>query len=123
MPLNIFRKHRALRSGQNLDILKAAKDESFFSELANRLCINCNLPSVGTHCRNCGSLTPLRNLCIICRDEIGEYLNNKQCHRCGREGKTYSPISYPLQAILEKAHQKLDIKATEPLKGVKTLMS
>jgi len=111
------------RGGVTRDILKAARDESFFTELANRLCTNCNLPSVGTHCRICGGLTPLRNLCIICRDEIEDYLNNKQCHRCGREGKTYSPISYPLQAILEKAHQKLDIKATEPLKGVKILMS
>jgi DNA polymerase II large subunit len=55
------------RGGMTRDILKAAKDESFFTELANRLCTNCNLPSVGTHCRICGSLTPLRNLCIICR--------------------------------------------------------
>ena len=111
------------RGGVTRDILKAAKDESFFTELANRFCTNCNLPSVGTHCRNCGDLTPLRNLCIICKDEIGDDVNNKQCRRCGKEGKTYSPISYPLQAVLEKAHQKLDIKATEPFKGVKTLMS
>ncbi|MFL6323184.1 MAG: DNA polymerase II large subunit [Nitrososphaeraceae archaeon] len=111
------------RGGVTRDILKAAKDESFFTELANRFCSNCSLPSVGTHCRNCGGLTPLRNLCIICRDEIGDDGNNKQCYRCGKEGKTYSPISYPLQVVLEKAHQKLDIKATEPLKGVKALMS
>src|SRR5919199_386885 len=111
------------RGGITRDILKAAKDESFFTELANRFCRNCNLPSVGTHCRNCGDLTPLRNLCIICRGEIVDDGNNKQCYRCGKEGKTYSPINYPLQVVLEKAHQKLDIKATEPLKGVKTLMS
>src|SRR5919205_1270455 len=111
------------RGGVTRDILKAAKDESFFTELANRFCTNCNLPSVGTRCRNCVDLTPLHNLCIICKDEIGDDINNKQCHRCGKEGKTYSPIGYPLQAVLEKAHQKLDIKATEPFKGVKTLMS
>jgi DNA polymerase II large subunit len=112
------------KGGVTRDILKAAKDESFYTELSNRFCHNCSVPSIGTHCRNCGGLTPLRNLCIICRDEIrDDGNNNKQCYRCGKEGKTYSPTSYPLQTVLEKAHQKLDIKSIEPFKGVKALMN
>jgi DNA polymerase II large subunit len=111
------------RGGVTRDILKAAKDESFYTELANRFCNNCKLPSIGSHCRNCGALTSLRNLCIICREEIADDAVNSQCYRCGKEGKTYSPISYPLKAVLEEAQRKLGIKATEPLKGVKALMS
>ena len=45
------------------------------------------------------------------------------CHRCGKEGKTYSPVKYPLKVTIEEAEQKLGIKATEPFKGVKALMS
>jgi len=111
------------RGGATRDILKAVKDESFYTELANRFCNNCKLPSIGIQCRHCSGLTPLRNLCIICREEIADDSGNSQCYRCGKHGKTYSPISYPLKAVLEEAQQKLDIRATEPLKGVKTLMS
>jgi DNA polymerase II large subunit len=111
------------RGGVTRDILKAVKDESFYTELANRFCNNCKLPSIGIQCRNCSGLTPLRNLCIICREDIVDDTDNSKCYRCGKQGKTYSPISYPLKAVLEEAQQKLDIRATEPLKGVKILMS
>ncbi|MBV9178488.1 MAG: DNA polymerase II large subunit [Nitrososphaeraceae archaeon] len=110
------------RGGATRDILKAAKDESFYTELANRFCNNCKLPSIGIQCHNCSCPTPLRNLCIICREEIAD-IKNSQCYRCGKQGKTYSPISYPLNTVLEEVQRKLDIKATEPLKGVQTLMS
>src|SRR6187200_2095699 len=111
------------RGGVTRDILKAAKDESFFTELANRFCSNCSLPSIGIQCHNCSYPTPLRNLCIICREEIADDIQNSQCYRCGNQGRTYSPISYPLKTVLEEVQRKLDIKATEPLKGVQTLMS
>jgi DNA polymerase II large subunit len=111
------------RGGATRDILKAAKDESFYTELANRFCNNCKLPSIGTQCHNCSYPTPLRNLCIICREEIADDIRNSQCYRCGKQGRTYSPISYPLKEVLEEVQRKLDIKATEPLKGVQTLMN
>src|SRR5918912_62410 len=111
------------KGGGNPDILKAAKDESFYTELANRFCNNCKLPSIGIQCNNCGCPTPLRNLCIVCREEIADDIKNSQCYRCGKQGKTYSPISYPLKTVLEEVQRKLNIKATEPLKGVQTLMS
>ena len=32
-------------------------------------------------------------------------------------------LAYPLKVVIEKAQQKLGIKVSEPLKGVKMLMS
>src|SRR5918998_6027171 len=111
------------KGGATRDILKAAKGESFYAEIANRFCTHCRLPSVGIHCRNCRAPTPLCNLCILCKEQISDDADNSLCHSCGREGKTYSPVKYPLKTTIEVAEQKLGIKATEPFKGVKTLMS
>jgi DNA polymerase II large subunit len=111
------------KGGATRDILKAANNESFYTEISNRFCNNCRLPSVGIHCRNCRAPTPLRNLCILCKEQISDDADNSLCHSCGREGKTYSPVKYPLKTTIEVAEQKLGIKATEPFKGVKTLMS
>src|ERR671916_873779 len=110
------------KGGATRDILKAANNESFYTEISNRFCNNCRLPSVGIHCRNCRAPTPLCNLCILCKEQISDDADNSLCHSCGREGKTYSPVKYPLKTTIEGAEQKLGIKATEPFKGVKTLM-
>ena len=111
------------KGGLTRDILKASKDNSFYAEIANRFCNNCKLPSIATHCRSCGSLTHLRNLCISCREEIATDAENNQCYRCGKKGRTYSPVRYPLKTAVEEAQRKLGITAYEPLKGVKALMS
>ena len=112
-----------IKGGTTRDILKAAKDESFYAEIANRFCNNCKLPSVGTHCRNCYALTPICNLCVVCREEITDGVNNNRCHRCGKDGKTYSPVNFSLKTAVEEAQRKLGIIASEPFKGVKALMS
>ena len=111
------------KGGATRDILRAAKDESFYAEIANRFCNNCKLPSIGTRCRNCYALTPIRNLCVVCREEITDGINNNRCYRCGKDGKTYSPVNYSLKTAVEEAQRKLGIVAGEPLKGVKGLMS
>jgi DNA polymerase II large subunit len=111
------------KGGATRDILKAANNESFYTEISNRFCNNCKLPSVGIHCRNCKEPTPLRNLCILCKEQILDDAEKSLCHSCGKEGKTYSPVKYPLKVTVEAAEQKLGIKATEPFKGVKALMS
>lgn len=111
------------KGGATRDLLKALKDQSFYAEIANRFCNNCKLPSTGIHCSMCGVDTPIRNLCIVCREEITGNPNRMRCRRCGKDCRTYSPVSYPLKAIIEKAQQKLGIKVSEPLKGVKMLMS
>ena len=108
------------KGGATRDIIKAAKDESFYAEIANRFCNKCKLPSIVARCRNCYAATPLQNLCVICKKEVTD---DNKCFRCGKEGKTYSPVSYSLQTALQYAQRKLGISAREPLKGVRGLMN
>jgi DNA polymerase II large subunit len=108
------------KGGATRDILKACKEDSFYTEIANRFCDNCKLPSIGTHCRGCGSSTMIRNLCIVCRAEVEE---GDKCARCGKEGRTHSIASYPLKMAIEQASKKLGVAPEEPFKGVKSLMS
>jgi DNA polymerase II large subunit len=108
------------KGGATRDIIKAAKDESFYAEIANRFCNKCKLPSIVTRCRNCYAATPIQNLCVICKKEVTD---DNKCFRCGKEGKTYSPVSYSLQTALQYAQRKLGISAREPLKGVRGLMN
>ncbi|HEX6068007.1 MAG TPA: DNA polymerase II large subunit, partial [Nitrososphaera sp.] len=108
------------KGGATRDIIKAAAEGSLYTEIANRYCDACNLPSLGTHCRSCGSPTMLRNLCPVCRGEVEE---NERCPRCGKDGKTYSSTNFPLKEAIEAAQRKVGTKAQEPLKGVKSMMS
>ena len=108
------------KGGATRDIMKACKEESLYTEIANRYCDTCKLPSVGTHCRQCGAFTMLHNRCMACNDEIEE---GEDCPRCGKSGRTYSSVNYPLKLALEMAKKKLGVGPTEPFKGVKSLMS
>ena len=112
------------KGGATRDILKAAKEDSFYAEIANRFCTTCNIPSVGTYCLKCGEATPVRNICISCRRDLSEdATDDNRCLRCRTEGKTYSPVSYPLKMAIDEIQQKLKIIAVEPLKGVRSLIS
>jgi DNA polymerase II large subunit len=108
------------KGGSTRDILKACKEDSLYTQIANRYCDSCRLPSLGTHCRSCGASTMLRNLCIVCREEVDE---GEKCTRCGKEGRTYSSVNFPLKFALEQAKKKLGVNPQEPFKGVKLLMS
>jgi DNA polymerase II large subunit len=108
------------KGGSTRDILKACKEDSFYTQIANRYCDSCRLPSIGTHCRSCSASTMLRNLCIVCREEVEE---GEKCARCGKEGRTYSLVNFPLKFALEQAKKKLGVDPQEPFKGVKSLMS
>ncbi|HET6808528.1 MAG TPA: DNA polymerase II large subunit [Nitrososphaera sp.] len=108
------------KGGSTRDILKACKEDSFYTQIANRYCDSCRLPSIGTHCRVCGAWAMLRNLCVLCREEVEE---GKKCARCGKEGRTYSSVNFPLKFALEQAKKKLGVDPQQPFKGVKSLMS
>jgi DNA polymerase II large subunit len=108
------------KGGPTRDILKACKEGSFYTQIANRYCNSCRLPSIGTHCRVCGASAMLRNLCVVCREEVED---GKKCARCGKEGRTYSSVNFPLKFALEQAKKKLGVDPQEPFKGVKSLMS
>jgi len=62
----------------------------------------------------------LRNLCVVCREEVED---GEKCARCGKEGRTYSSVNFPLKFALEQAKKKLRVDPQEPFKGVKSLMS
>jgi DNA polymerase II large subunit len=108
------------KGGSTRDILKACKEDSFYTQIANRYCNSCRLPCIGTHCRVCGASAMLRNLCVVCREEVED---GEKCARCGKEGRTYSSVSFPLKFALEQAKKKLGVDPQEPFKGVKSLMS
>jgi DNA polymerase II large subunit len=108
------------KGGATRDIIKAAAEGTLYTEIANRHCEACKLPSLGTHCRSCGAPTMLRNLCPVCKGDVEE---SERCPRCGKEGKTYSATNFPLKEAIEAAQRRVGTKAQEPLKGVKMLMS
>jgi DNA polymerase II large subunit len=108
------------KGGATRDIMKACKENSIYTEIANRYCDSCKQPSVGTHCRSCGASTMIHNLCIVCRAEVED---GEKCARCGKDGRTHSSVNYPLKAAIEHAKKKLGVAPTEPFKGVKALMS
>jgi DNA polymerase II large subunit len=108
------------KGGATRDILKACADESVYTDIANRYCDDCKVPSLGTRCRLCGAPTMIRNLCPACKGEVDD---NAKCPRCNKDGRTYSPTNFPLKAALEAAQKKIGFKAHPPLKGVKSLMS
>jgi DNA polymerase II large subunit len=108
------------KGGATRDILKACKEDSLYTQIANRYCDSCRMPSIGTHCRICGTSAMLRNLCIVCRGEVEE---GEKCARCRKEGRTYSSVNFPLKFALEQARKKLGVDPQEPFKGVKSLMS
>jgi DNA polymerase II large subunit len=109
-----------VKGGATRDIIKACAEESLFTEIANRYCETCRLPSLGTHCRSCGASTMLRSQCIACKGEVEE---GEKCPRCNRDGRTYASMNFPLKAALQMAEKKLGVRAQQPLKGVKSMMS
>ncbi len=109
-----------LKGGATRDIIKACTEESLYTEIANRYCETCHLPSLGTHCRSCGASTMLRSQCVACKGEVEE---GEKCLRCNRDSRTYASMNFPLKAALQMAEKKLGIRAQQPLKGVKSMMS
>lgn len=107
--------------GPTRDILKAMQ-KPLYIEIANRVCINCNSPSISVCCQACSSTTPIRIMCSSCRYEVKGDESVEACPVCRNRLKTHSPTSYPLKLAVEKAKKHLNIQPIEPLKGVKVLM-
>ncbi len=107
------------KGGPTRDLLKASRYPNFFSNTFNRKCNNCGEPSIGIKCSKCGVKTSIIFQCSNCRD----ILETSFCERCKRKAPSHSYKSFPLKNNLQSAQERMGIRAQEPFKGVKELIS
>ena len=107
------------KGGPTRDLLKASRHDNFFTNIFNRQCNFCNKPSIGIKCSKCGTKTSIAYQCSNCR----EILNSSYCERCKRKASSHSFKSFPLKEKLLIAQEKMGLRAQEPFKGVKELIS
>ncbi len=107
------------KGGPTRDLLKASRHANFFTNIFNRQCTNCNEPSIGINCSKCGNKTSIIFQCFNCR----EILDSPYCEKCKRKAPSHSYKSFPLKDKLLAAQEKMGLRAQEPFKGVKELIS
>ena len=107
------------KGGATRDLLKASKNEHFFTNLSNRHCNQCNEPSIGIKCSKCSTKTTTSYRCSNCRDTLDE----PYCKKCKRKATAHSHKEFPLKARLLLAQEKMGLRVKEPFKGVKELIN
>ncbi len=107
------------KGGPTRDLLKASRNEHFFTNIFNRNCDQCNEPSIGINCSKCGTKTTITYRCSSCRDVLHEPF----CEKCKRKAPAHSHKEFPLKAKLLSAQEKIGLRAQEPFKGVKELIN
>ena len=107
------------KGGASRDLLKAVKQPNFYCNINNRLCKNCNLPSISIACARCRTKTSPIFVCPKCRDELDE----PHCPRCRVRASAHSYRAFPLKETLNLAQERTGIRAQEPFKGVKELIN
>ncbi len=107
------------KGGPTRDLLKASRNEHFFTNIFNRHCNQCDEPSIGIRCSKCGTKTTISYKCPNCRDT----LNEPYCEKCKRKAQTHSYKEFPLKAKLVSAQEKMGLRVKEPFKGVKELIN
>lgn len=107
------------KGGQTRDLLKAASRPNFYTNISNRMCNECQEPSIGIKCQNCQKKTILTYICPKCRAN----LDSSYCQRCKRKSHSHSYKQFPLKRKLLVAQEKTGIRAQEPFKGVKELIN
>ncbi len=107
------------KGGPTRDLLKASRHTNFFTNIFNRICSNCKEPSIGIKCSKCGIKTSIIYQCLNCRD----ILDSSFCEKCKRKAPSHSYKSFPLKEKLLIAQEKMGLRAQEPFKGVKELIS
>lgn len=107
------------KGGASRDLLKAAKQPNFYCNIFNRVCKNCNIPSISIACPRCKTKTTAIFICPRCRDE----LEDNYCGKCKTRAYAHSYRSFPLKDLLYAAQERTGIRAQEPFKGVKELIN
>lgn len=106
------------RGGSTRDIIKASSSASFYCNIYNRMCKNCNEPSISIICQKCANRTAVEFVCPICRASLEEPF----CPKCKKKAASHNFKSFPLKERLVVAQQKTGIRAQEPFKGVMELI-
>lgn len=106
------------KGGATRDLIKASLT-SFYSNIHNRICKKCDQTSIGIICSTCGERTVTVYTCPSCR----ETLSSTYCQKCKKQSIPYSYKPFPLKSKLLLAQEKTGIRAQDPLKGVKELIS
>ncbi len=107
------------RGGSTRDLLKASNDSKFFCNIFNRICKNCNIPSISINCSICGNRTKIENVCSICRSE----LDTTFCQKCKKKVPTHTFKPFPLKERLIAAQEKIGVRIQKPFKGVEELIN
>lgn len=107
------------KGGASRDLLKAAKQPNFYCNINNRMCKNCNLPSISITCQRCRTKTVVTYVCPKCRDELEE----ARCPKCKVRASAHSYRAFPLKELLYSAQERTGVRAQEPFKGVKELIN
>ena len=106
------------KGGPQRDLIKAAAEPSFFTNISNRKCAACGEMSVGIRCAACGEKTSLERTCASCRASV----DGGECAACGRKVAGHSYKAVPLKKMLAAAQEKARVRARTPLKGVNELI-
>lgn len=105
--------------GPTRDLVKAARTgDNLPVNICNRTCPNCRTVTLGLVCPDCGAESVSVRRCTRCSTES----SLEWCERCERDTVMHAHLQYPLKAQLLKAQQRMDLRAQEPLKGVKGLL-
>ncbi|MDE1766047.1 MAG: DNA polymerase II large subunit [Thaumarchaeota archaeon] len=107
------------KGGASRDLLKASKQPNFYCNINNRMCKNCNLPSISIVCPRCKTKTVTIFVCPKCRSELEE----SPCPKCRVRASAHSYRAFPLKELLYSAQERTGIRAKEPFKGVKELIN
>ncbi len=107
------------RGGSTRDLLKACSHQNFYCNIYNRICKNCNEPSVSINCQKCGKKTTTEHTCPLCRTS----LEFPFCQKCKKKVPTYSFKPFPLKERILAMQEKTGIRVREPFKGVMELIN
>ncbi|MGQ0606432.1 MAG: DNA polymerase II large subunit [Candidatus Nitrosotenuis sp.] len=107
------------RGGSTRDLLKASIGSEFYCNIYNRICKNCNIPSVSINCQKCSQRTIIEHICPLCRST----LDSPFCQKCKKKVLTHAFKPFPLKEKIFAAQEKIGIRVQEPFKGVMELIN
>jgi DNA polymerase II large subunit len=107
------------KGGNTRDLLKASNGSEFYCNIYNRICKNCNIPSVSINCPRCTNRTVIEHTCPLCRS----ILDSTFCQKCKKKVPTHSFKPFPLKERIIAAQEKIGVRVQEPFKGVMELIN